>query len=266
MAKKAIFVQALPDLLYGRAGFKVCLKKHMSRLVIVKTGTTFPNTIQKYGDFEDWTCQGMGVDLSQVSLIDAQHNDSLPSVKECSGVVVTGSHLMVTDELAWIAPLVRWIRKLVNSDIPFLGICFGHQLLAESCGGSVGRHPLGKEIGTVDIDLLSESSTDRLFQDLPSQFCAHATHEETILSLPMNAACLAANSFGNQAIRIGGCAWGVQFHPEYDTRIIKSYIEEQKQSLEAGGRNISQICRTVRDTPEAAGILKKFYNIVKQNQ
>ncbi len=129
----------------------------MSSFVVIKAGTTFPNIARKYGDFEDWVCQGVGIAPDQLSLFDAIRGDSLPSAKECSGVVVTGSHSMVTDELDWSEHLIEWIAELLDAGVPFLGICYGHQLLARAAGGTVGYHPLGKEIGTVDIELLPDS-------------------------------------------------------------------------------------------------------------
>ena len=239
----------------------------MNELVVIKAGTTFPNTARKYGDFEDWTCKGLGVALDQVCLVDAQRGDCLPSVRECGGVVVTGSHSMVSDELDWSDRLVEWIAELVDSRVPFLGICYGHQLLAKAAGGTVGLHPLGKEIGTVEIGLLPESSIDRLFRGLPPRFFVHVTHSETVLSLPTNATRLAANSFDSyHAIRIDDCAWGVQFHPEYDTRIMKSYVEEQTEELKVAERDLTDIYRSVRDTPGAASILRRFFEIVNEGQ
>ena len=239
----------------------------MRRFFVIKTGTTFPNTARKYGDFEDWTCAGLCVAPNQVCLVDAQRDDCLPSAQECSGVVVSGSHSMVTDGLAWSYRLAEWIVELVDSHVPFLGICYGHQLLAKATGGTVGNHPRGKEIGTVDIDLLPDSAEDRLFRGLPPRFCVHVTHSQTVLSLPPDAIRLAANSFDRcHAIRIGSCAWGVQFHPEYDTSVMRSYVEEQAQELEFAGRDVSELYGSVRDTPEAASLLRKFSEIVNGSQ
>ncbi|WP_372880439.1 glutamine amidotransferase [Psychromonas sp.] len=236
----------------------------MSRFIIIKAGATFPNISRKYGDFEDWTRQGLGVPPEQVLVFDAIHDHCLPCAKEFDGVVVTGSHSMVTDGHDWSERLIKWIAKLVDSGVPFLGICYGHQLLTRAAGGTVGYHPQGQEIGTVDIELLPESSTDQLFQGLPSQFPVHTTHSQTVLSLPSNAIRLAANAFEKcHAIRIGECAWGVQFHPEYDTHIMNSYIEEQAGKLESAGRNLTEIYGTVRETPQAATILRKFAEICK---
>ena len=238
----------------------------MNRFILIKAGSTYPNIARKYGDFEDWTCKGLGVDPKLLSIIEIQNDHKLPDPKKCSGVVVTGSHSMVTDGYDWIGYLSEWVGKLVDCQIPFLGICFGHQLLAKSCGGSVDYHPRGKEIGTVDIDLLPASSTDRLFGGFPNRFRVHVTHSQTVLSLPTSAIRLAANTFDScQAIRIGDSAWGVQFHPEYKTEVLKAYIDEQVQELSDGGQNILQIYGTVRETPHAACILSRFTKVVTEN-
>jgi GMP synthase (glutamine-hydrolysing) len=148
--------------------------------------------------------------------------------------------------------MADWIPSLIEANIPFLGICYGHQLLAHALGGRVGFHPGGKEVGTVDVHLLPESLTDPLFGSLPSPF-------QTVLSLPKGAVRLAWNSFEpNHAFRIGSCAWGVQFHPEYDKNIMESYVVEQAKELEAAGRDVAELLRTIRDTPVAVSILSRF--------
>jgi len=191
--------------------------------------------------------------------VDVAAGSPLPDAKACSGVVVTGSHAMVTDNLPWSEATAAWIPSLIAAEVPFLGICYGHQLLAQAMGGRVGFHPGGEEIGTVDIHLLPNSRTDPLFCSLPSPFKAHTTHSQTVLSLPQGAVCLASNSFEpHHAFRLGSCAWGVQFHPEYDRKIMESYVVEQTEELEAAGQDVPELLRTIADTPEAATILRRF--------
>ncbi len=231
----------------------------MRRLFIIKAGTTFPNTARQWGDFDLWTLNGLQLSSSEVEVVDVAAGSPLPDAKACSGVVVTGSHAMVTDNLPWSEATAAWIPSLIAAEVPFLGICYGHQLLAQAMGGRVGFHPGGEEIGTVDIHLLPNSRTDPLFCSLPSPFKAHTTHSQTVLSLPQGAVCLASNSFEpHHAFRLGSCAWGVQFHPEYDRKIMESYVVEQTEGLEAAGQDVPELLRTIADTPEAATILRRF--------
>ncbi|RJR35497.1 MAG: glutamine amidotransferase [Desulfobacteraceae bacterium] len=237
----------------------------MKKLFIIKCGTTFADTAAKFGDFDTWTIKGLRISDAEAQVVDVACGDVLPKPVECKGAVLTGSHAMVTDSLPWSAAIAVWIGRAAEADVPLLGICYGHQLLAHALGGRVGFHPAGKEIGTVDVYLLSESMRDPLFHSLPSPFPAHTTHSQTVLSLPRGAVRLASNSFEpNHAFRFGPSAWGVQFHPEYDRKIMESYVLEQAKELGAAGRNVPEILGTIRETPSASEILKRFADFIKE--
>ena len=238
----------------------------MSKIHIIKAGTTFPEVAEKYGDFDLWTLNSMGISPDDTTVVDIQNNESLPVPEECRGVVITGSHAMVTDHFQWSDRLLEWIPKLIKEKVPYMGICYGHQLLAEAMGGRVGYHPGGKEIGTVDITLSRESDRDPLFKTMSKQFPAHVTHSQCILELPPGAVHLAFNDFEPyHAFRLGSCAWGVQFHPEYNIDIMKGYIIHQANELKSSGRDIDKIMATVKKTPEAAQLMKKFMSFITKN-
>lgn len=239
----------------------------MKTLYILKVGSTFPAVAQQYGDFDAWTQAGLGPLAVPVAVVNPQQRDELPKPELCAGVVITGSHAMVTDNLPWSLGLERWLPSLLAAQIPLLGICYGHQLLARAAGGEVGYHPLGKEIGTVAVQGLAAADQDPLFQSLPRRFRAHATHAQTVLRLPQAAIPLAGNSFEpNHAFRLGACAWGVQFHPEYSAAIMRGYIQAQAQSLEAAGKDVAGLLAAVVETPEAAAVLKNFAALVEPSQ
>ena len=231
------------------------------KLYIIKVGTTFPATLAQFGDFDVWTAAGLGIPSSDIVSLDVQNGAPLPAPDECASVVITGSHAMVTDRLPWSVALEEWIPLLLEKQVPILGICYGHQLLAQAAGGEAGFHPQGKEIGTVDVKLLPTAAGDPLFHALPPSFAAHVTHSQTVLTLPIGAQLLAANAFEpHHAFRLGDCAWGVQFHPEYSANIMRSYIEQQAEELVANGRDVAALLDAVQETPVAAEILRRFLN------
>ena len=232
-------------------------------IFIIKVGTTFPDTMHEFGDFDLWTLKALWAGDGEVKVVDAEHGDPLPSVDRCAGVVVTGSHVMVTDNLPWSERVAGWIPELVDRSVPFLGICYGHQLLAHALGGSVGFHPKGTEVGTVEISLLPECADDPLFNLIPSTFSAHVTHSQTVINLPKGAVRLARNAFEpNHAFRVGDCAWGIQFHPEYTADIMRSYIFNEKEDLLCEGIDIRPVLDLVRETPVAAVVLRNFNQFV----
>ncbi|MBN1905756.1 MAG: glutamine amidotransferase [Deltaproteobacteria bacterium] len=238
----------------------------MKSIYIIKAGTTFPTLKEEHGDFDLWTIKSMGISQGEAVIIDIQNIEPLPEYNECRGVVITGSHDMVTDHLPWSDLLLEWIPGLVRHEIPFMGICYGHQLLAEAMGGKVGFHPKGKEIGTVEVKLSSECAKDPLLIDMPASIPVHVTHAQSALMIPAVSTILASNDFEPyHAIRIGASAWGVQFHPEYSTDIMKAYIINQADELMTTGHNIDEIMETVKETPQASSIMKRFVHYAKNN-
>jgi len=158
-----------------------------------------------------------------------------------------------------------WIVSLLAASIPFFGICYGHQLLARAAGGQVGYHPRGEEIGTVPVHLLLDCAGDTLFRSLPQSFPVHVTHEQTVLCLPPGAKRLAANAYEpHHAFRLGDCAWGVQFHPEYNADIMRSYIMEEADDIRAAGQDVAEILGTISETPFAAETLRNFARFVEE--
>lgn len=237
----------------------------MKRLWIIKLGTTFPATRKQFGDMNDWIESALGPLTIDVCTIDAANGDPLPSPDECAAIVMTGSHAMVTDNLPWSVAVARWLPSLLDAGIPILGICYGHQLLAHAAGGVVDYHAKGREIGTVPVRRLPASAHDPLFQRLPESFTAHACHSQTVLKLPPDAVALACNDHdSHHAFRVGTCAWGVQFHPEYTPGIMRSYIEQRAEALASEGMSVPGLLDAVAETPDAAAMLRAFGRLAEQ--
>ena len=231
----------------------------MKKLFIVKTGSTFTDTAEQYGDFDEMTFRGLGVKREEVCVVDAFRSEVLPAAGTCHGVIITGAHSMVTENLPWSLAIEAWIPSLVDAEIPLLGICYGHQLLGRAMGGQVDFHPGGKEVGTVSVRRLPGSNDDPIFCKLPQSFPAHATHAQSVLTLPPGAVLLAENDFEpHHAFRVGLCAWGVQFHPEYNRGVMRDYIMKQADDLTQAGQNVGTLLKELRKTPEANGLLATF--------
>lgn len=239
----------------------------MKKLFIIKAGSTFADTAERYGDFDRMTCRGLGIERKDIQVIDVVRGDVLPAPEVCHGVVITGAHCMVTDNLPWSLAIEAWIPSLVKAEVPLLGICYGHQLLGRAMAGRVDFHPQGKEVGTFTIRRCPASDDDALFSGLPQQFSVHTTHAQSVLNLPPGAVLLAENDFEpHHAFRLGRCAWGVQFHPEYDVNVMRDYIMAQAASLTRSAQNLSSLLQNLRETPEANHILTTFAQLAMQRE
>lgn len=234
----------------------------MTRIAIIKTGRTFPSVSERFGDFEDWFINALGPG-PQITVIDVTRGDSCGPVADWDGIVVTGSPAMVTDRADWSEATAKWLAEAVEREIPVLGVCYGHQLLAHGTGGQVDNHPRGRESGTHCIRLHEAARQDPLFEGLPERFPAHLTHRQSVISLPPGAVLLASTDFEpHQAYRIGRCAWGVQFHPEFSAEVMRAYLEIQADSLRAENQRPETLLAAVTDTPEATGLLRRFLHLV----
>jgi GMP synthase (glutamine-hydrolysing) len=238
----------------------------MKALTIIKAGSTFPATQQRLGDFEDWVIRASGLPEETVSVVNVADGDALPPVEKLSGVIITGSHAMLTDRERWMLELEAWIPKVIEHNAPLLGICFGHQLLAQAMGGRADYNPKGREIGTVAIRLTSEGQRDRLLGTLPEVFFAHTTHAQTIMELPVNSLRLAENPLeAHHAFRLGDKAWGVQFHPEFSAEIMSAYVSEQTAALLKQGYDVAALQSAICCTDAANALIKRFVVIVQEN-
>lgn len=223
--------------------------------LMIKTGDSIPDLCRNYGDFEDWMIRYMGVMRQAVKIVNVEKGEPLPSFDDLDGVLITGSHAMVSDRLAWSERTAEWLRDAVAKEVPIFGVCYGHQLLAHAMGGVVANHPKGPEIGTVEVHISDNAKNDPIFKSMPQSFDVHVTHTQSVTKLPENAVLLAYNDYEpHHAFRLGKCAWGVQFHPEYDALVSREYAILQKDKLKDPDRVIGDI----HETTVANTLLEKF--------
>jgi GMP synthase (glutamine-hydrolysing) len=231
----------------------------VSRIAIIKVGSTFPFLRSNRGDFEDWILSGMEIPRERAVVLDARNGSRLPEPDGLSGIVVTGSHAQATDHHPWSEQTAHWLGEAVGREIPTLGICYGHQLLAYAMGGEVGDNPRGLDFGTVQLHLTPDAQEDALLGGLPSQVRVQVSHAQSVLRLPDGARRLASSAMeANQAFVIGSCAWGVQFHPEFDADVVITYIRRFRQTLQHQGQDPDQLVAQCQDTPHSRNLLRRF--------
>jgi GMP synthase (glutamine-hydrolysing) len=239
----------------------------MRKVLVVKTGSTLPSLIAKMGDFEHWTLAGRGLDGDRATTVDVRSGAPLPAYDEIAGVVVTGSHAMVTDRLDWSERTAEWLRGAVAARVPALGICYGHQLLADALGGEVGDNPNGREFGTVEVRLTEDARRDPLLGAFSGSIRVQASHTQSVLRLPQGATLLAASDRDpHQAYVVGDCAWGVQFHPEFRAEVVVAYVDHYREKLLAEGQQPDGLIQGAVDTPYGDEILRRFAAMIDQDR
>ncbi len=234
----------------------------MKPILIVKTGGTYPDMAALHGDFEDWFIARMDRSAAPIETVSPYSGESLPQAVSFGGVIITGSHDMVTEKYPWSEKTATWIRQVVETETPVLGVCYGHQLLAHAMGGVVGDNPKGREVGTVSIRLNQRGRQDPLFHGTPEMFAAHACHTQSVLQLPAGATLLASSDMDpHHAFSIGRRAWGVQFHPEFDGQMLRLYIARFTVELVQQGSDPDRLLADIRETPESEVLLRRFQRL-----
>lgn len=233
--------------------------------MIFKVGDTFADLAAEVGDFEHWIRTGLDQTALPVEVIDPRAGMPLPAPQTIAGAIITGSHAMVTDKEPWSENLAAWLRNAVAEQVPVLGICYGHQLLAHALGGEVGHHPVGLEIGTVQVKLNEQAKDDALLGSMPSTFPAQVVHRQSVRTLPPGATLLGGNDFeAHHAFRVGPSAWGIQFHPEFSAEAMASYVKHMAKEGRVAGKPAEAVLEQIGTTEEAASVLKRFGELLER--
>jgi GMP synthase (glutamine-hydrolysing) len=161
----------------------------------------------------------------------------LPAHTAFDGVVVTGSRSSVYWDEDWIPPTKQWSREALDAGLPMLGVCWGHQLLADVLGGTV------EDMGEYEIGYRTVSHHGGpLFDGVDDEFLVFTTHSDAVTDLPPGADLLAENDYGVHGFRKGD-AFGVQFHPEYDQATARRVTEGKDLDPERKQRVLDDVTR-----------------------
>ena len=140
------------------------------------------------------------------------------------GLVVMGGAMAAYEDFPGRDAELALLRAALDAEIPVLGVCLGAQLLAVPAGGA-GRPGDGAQIGWADVRMTEAAHTDTLFAGVPERLRVLHWHGDT-LELPAGATLLASGDrYPVQAFRIGGSAWGTQFHLEVDQTAVGAFAD-----------------------------------------
>ena len=150
-------------------------------------------------------------------------------------------HADQDDRHPWLREETLFLRRLLDSRTPVLGVCLGAQLLARAAHAPVG--PASEpEIGWCEVELTAEAAGDPVLSRLPSRFEAFQWHFYTY-GVPAGAVELARSAVCTQAFRLGDSAWGIQFHAE----VTKAQVARWLVDDDAAGQDVEAICKATEE-------------------
>ena len=187
-------------------------------LILKHIGSEGPGTLQDY----------LVEKKISFKTIELWKNEKFPeNMDGVSGVVVMGGPMNVyeEDKFPFLKDEDEFIKKIIEKNIPYLGICLGAQLLAKAAGAKVYKAS-HEEIGWYKAFLTIDGSTDALFNHIPEEIDVFHWHGDTF-DIPLGGVLLERGDIvRNQAFRVKKSAYGLQFHIEADEKIIDKWFND----------------------------------------
>lgn len=190
------------------------------RIGILQTGLAPEALAADMGDYPDMFARllaGQGFTFDTYRVVDMQFP---ANVHEAEGWLITGSRHGAYEDHPFIAPLEDFIRKVYAAAVPLVGVCFGHQIIAQALGGRVEKFKGGWAVGATDYDFGGETLT------------LNAWHQDQVTKLPAAARVVASNDFcANAALIYDDRAFSVQAHPEFRAEFVDGLMKTRGKGV-----------------------------------
>lgn len=224
------------------------------KLAILETGRPPEALVPTFGRYPDMFRRLLGAEAPSY---DVTAGEFPASVSDHDAYLVTGSPAGVYDPLPWIAPLQHFLRA-ARGRARLVGICFGHQVMAEAFGGKVEKSEKGWGVGLTDYPIVRRAP----WMDAAERVAVPASHQDQVTVQPPGTDVLLATPFTPYAA-LGwrdGSAVSFQFHPEFDPAFAKALIESRRERLPDPEAAIASL-RRPNDNARVGGWIAAFLGL-----
>jgi len=191
------------------------------KIGILQTGHSPEGLIADFGDYGEmftYLLDGHDFAFEIYSVVDGQFP---PGIHDADGWLVTGSKHGAYEDHPWIPPLEDFLRAAYSAAVPIIGVCFGHQILAQALGGKVEKFSGGWAVGPTEYHM--ESGEELLL---------NAWHQDQVTEKPADAKVIATSPHCKYAmLAYGDRALTIQPHPEHSTGFFKGLIEKRGRGV-----------------------------------
>ena len=205
------------------------------RIGILQTGHGTPEMIEAQGDIDSIFMRllgGRGFEFQTYAVVDGAFPGG---VDDADGWLITGSKHGAYEDHNWIPPLEQLIRDIYADGRPMIGVCFGHQIVAQALGGKVAKFDGGWSVGHRSYEINGETMH------------FNAWHQDQVVDLPDGAEVIGFNDFcAHAALLYDNRILTIQPHPEFDAEVIDLLIRTRgpgvvpEELLKAANDNLSK--------------------------
>ena len=229
------------------------------RLGILKAGSP-PRSLSAFGTYPGMFQRLLGEDHHDYVVFDVEHGEWPASADRCPAYMITGSASDAYGAAEWISDLKQFLNA-AKGRAALVGICFGHQVMAEAFGGKVEKSPNGWGMGNHTYDVVRAEP----WAGLEKRITLAASHQDQVIRPPPACEVVAGNAF----TPFGFLAYtdqpaiSLQLHPEFERDFAAALIEKQR------GRGLSDMeadhaiasLRQTTDRDLVAGWINRFIEI-----
>ena len=194
------------------------------RLTIIETGLPPESIRDDYPEgypkmFEELI--GAADEEMTFETVSVVKGDTLPDPETLEAILITGSAYGVYDDVPWMRTLKEWIGFAAEHQVPMIGICFGHQVIADALGGDVRKSDKGWGLGRHTYQI--KHKTGWMGPNPPDTFSVGVSHQDQVLSPPPDAIAIGGNDFApNAALAYSrGPIISFQGHPEFSDKFLE---------------------------------------------
>lgn len=231
------------------------------KLGILKTDAVRPQWASRFGEYPDMFMDLLGKLDPTLEFVtyDVEEGEYPSRVDEVDAYLITGSKSSVYEDKQWIRDLMEFVRELDRRKKKLVGICFGHQLVAQALGGRTEKYPGGWGVG---LHRYHFDQKPCWYDGEGSDFQILASHQDQVTENAIGARVLAGSKFcANAVCQIGNHILTFQGHPEFVPGYSREIMEFRREVI--GETTYMDGIRSLETAPDSEQVGRWILNFLQ---